>query len=62
MINHVFIQCICSTTLRFIQSFFPSLVLSPLQAKEKERRMPLREEKMEQQQIHQEDRVRRALE
>ena len=39
-----------------------SLVVSPLQAKEKERRMRLREEKMEQQRIHQEDRVRRALE
>ena len=32
------------------------------QAKEKERRMRLREEKMEQQRLHQEDRVRRALE
>ncbi|XP_074644117.1 cilia- and flagella-associated protein 100-like isoform X2 [Tubulanus polymorphus] len=31
-------------------------------AKEKERRLKLREEKMEQQRIHQEDRVRRALE
>lgn len=37
-------------------------MLSLLQAKEKERRMRLREEKMEQQRIHQEDRVRRALE
>ena len=32
------------------------------QTKEKERRMRLREEKMEQQRLHQEDRVRRALE
>ena len=32
------------------------------QAKEKERRLKLREEKMEQQRIHQEERVRRALE
>ena len=45
-----------------MQCFFPSLVLSPLQAKEKERRMRHREEKMEQQRIHQEDGVRRALE
>ena len=37
-------------------------MVSLLQAKEKERRMRLREEKMEQQRIHQEDRVRRALE
>lgn len=37
-------------------------MLSLLQAKEKERRMRLREEKMEQQRLHQEDRVRRALE
>lgn len=36
--------------------------LCTLQAKEKERRMRLREEKMEQQRLHQEDRVRRALE
>ena len=32
------------------------------QTKEKERRLRLREEKMEQQRLHQEDRVRRALE
>lgn len=32
------------------------------QAKEKERRLRVREEKMEQQRLHQEDRVRRALE
>lgn len=50
------------TTVLYIQRFFTSLVLSLLQAKEKERRMRLREEKMEQQRIHQEDRVRRALE
>ena len=37
-------------------------MLSLLQAKEKDRRMRLREEKMEQQRLHQEDRVRRALE
>ena len=33
-----------------------------LQAKEKERRLKMREEKLEQQRIHQEERVRRALE
>ena len=32
------------------------------QAKEKERRLKAREEKMEQQRLHQEERVRRALE
>ena len=32
------------------------------QAKEKERRLKMREEKMEQLRIHQEERVRRALE
>lgn len=33
-----------------------------IQAKEKERRLKLREEKMEQQRLHQEERVRKALE
>jgi hypothetical protein len=33
-----------------------------VQAKEKERRLKLREEKMEQQRLHQEERVRKALE
>ncbi|KAJ7318888.1 hypothetical protein OS493_037220, partial [Desmophyllum pertusum] len=40
----------------------PDRVEMAEKAKEKERRMRLREEKMEQQRIHQEDRVRRALE
>lgn len=33
-----------------------------LQAKEKERRLKMREEKKEQQRLHQEERVRKALE
>ena len=37
-------------------------LLSDWQAKEKERRLKMREEKMEQQRLHQEERVRRALE
>lgn len=40
----------------------PDRVEMAEKAKEKERRMRLREEKMEQQRLHQEDRVRRALE
>lgn len=40
----------------------PERVEMAEKAKEKERRMRLREEKMEQQRLHQEDRVRRALE
>lgn len=45
-----------------IEMMPPERVEMAEKAKEKERRMRLREEKMEQQRLHQEDRVRRALE
>ena len=38
------------------------LLLTCIQAKEKERRLRLREEKLEEQRLHQEERLRRALE
>lgn len=45
-----------------IEMMPPDRVEMAEKAKEKERRLRLREEKMEQQRLHQEDRVRRALE
>ncbi|XP_068759305.1 cilia- and flagella-associated protein 100-like isoform X1 [Montipora capricornis] len=45
-----------------IEMMPPERVEMAEKAKEKERRLRLREEKMEQQRLHQEDRVRRALE
>lgn len=56
--RHIIIYCKLNTCMWCL----PYLWYHLLQAKEKERRMRLREEKMEQQRLHQEDRVRRALE